>query len=353
MADAQVETTTATDIIVPVVADLPSGDPIPPSSSVALPPNPSKPAAAAAKPLPLRQFLSATPSNIDAFLARLNKCLSTPSGLDTVLLLVCYTSKFSATILGHLARSVLRRSAREWISLLASVSAKTNTTVVATTNLPATASTAAAASALVLAKRLNALSELTSEARTISRLWALVGMYFWGKGVFAKLLAKRRNGSSTTTKELSAEKAEEKAEESTRLETIISLTQLTLCVALQTLENGAYLSSKGVMGWSPATQGWAYKWSVRFWAAFVGIEIGKLAAEGFASPPAAGSSKALSTGEKTAEWRGKLARNLAWAPLTLHWSIDGGLPVVNEAVVGFLGSIPGIIQMRELWASTA
>ena len=312
------------------IADLPSGDPIP-STSLSLP----KPA-----PLPLRALLLATPSNIDATLARLNKCLSTPSGIDTVLLLLCYTSKFSATLLGTLSRSILRRSAREWLSVLSSLSAKTNSTVIATAEIPSTAATAAAAGALSLAKRLNALSTLTSEARTISRLWALLGMYFWGRGLFAKILS--------SSKQPKDEKdAAAAAPASSKIETAISLTQLSLCVALQTLESGAYLSSKGIMSWTPATQGWAYKWSVRFWAMYIGVELGKLGAQGLCSGGAVTTTKA----EKD-EWRGKLIRNLAWAPLTLHWSVDGGVGL-NEGIVGLLGSIPGLIQFRELWASTA
>ena len=101
------------------------------------------------------------------------------------------------------------------------------------------------------------------------------------------------------------------------------------------------------MSWTPATQGWAYKWSVRFWALYIGVELGKLGAQGLCSGGAVMTTKA----EKD-EWRGKLMRNLAWAPLTLHWSVDGGVGL-NEGIVGLLGSIPGLIQFRELWASTA
>ncbi|KAM7223696.1 hypothetical protein V8F06_000712 [Rhypophila decipiens] len=314
------------------VADLPSGEPIPSSTGISSVPKP--------QPLPLRALLSATPSNLDAFLARLNKCLSTPSGIDTVLLLVCYSSKFAAHILSHLSRSILQRSAREWLAVLASLSAKTGSTVIATAEIPSTAKTAAAAGALSLAKKLNNLSSLTSEARTISRLWALLGMYFWGRGLVANILARRRSSPS--------EKGEEKKE--SKLDLLISATQLSLCIALQGLENGAFLSSKGVMSWTPATQGWAYKWSVRCWAMYIGVELGKLAAERFG--PSAGVTT-LTTKEEKQAWRNKFARNLAWAPLTVHWSVDGGLAGVNEGVVGLLGSIPGLIQMRELWASTA
>ncbi|KAK1826607.1 hypothetical protein QBC39DRAFT_364083 [Podospora conica] len=300
------------------IASLPSGAPIPA-------PSPSPPATTA-KPIPLRAVLSALPSNADAFLARLNKCLSTPSGIDTVMLFLCYTSRLSASVLTGLSTSVLRRSAREWITLL--LSTKAGTATVVTPAAPI--ATAAAAKALVVAARLRALSTLLSEARTILRLWALVGMYFWGKGLVVKAL--------TPTKE-----GEEK--QGTKTATFLEWARLLCCVGLQGLENGAYLSQRGVMGWTPKQQGLAYKWSARFWAAYIGIELGRLLAE--TTRPAV---KAEGAQEETVEWRKKVARNMAWMPLTLHWSTDAGF--VSEPVIGALASVPGIIQMRDLWAST-
>ncbi|KAK0646536.1 hypothetical protein B0T16DRAFT_429351 [Cercophora newfieldiana] len=305
----------------PPTAALPSGTALPPAG-------PSSPA----KPIPVAAVVAALPSNIDVFLTRLSKALSTPTGIDTVMLFLCYTSRFSATLLSSLSASLLRRSAREWLALVASLPRGTTVLFAAPapggTAKPATS--AAGAAALVLASRLKALSGLLSEARMILRLWALLGMYFWGKGLVAKALRK-----STP---------EEKAKGPSKLETVVEWTRLGLCVGLQSLENGAYLSQRGVMGWSPKTQGWAYKWSSRFWAAYVGIELGRLLAEGF------GGGKVFQA-EETAEWRKKVVRNMAWMPLTIHWSTDAG--IVNEPLIGLLASIPGIIQIRDLWAETA
>ncbi|KAK0623482.1 hypothetical protein B0T14DRAFT_516352 [Immersiella caudata] len=302
----------------PPIAALPSGTALPPAG-------PSSPA----KPLPVTALVAALPSNIDVFLARLNKALSTPTGIDTVMLFLCYTSRFSASLLSHLSASLLRRSAREWLALVASLPRGT-TVLFAAPNPGAKPTTSAAgAAALVLASRLKALSGLLSEARMILRLWALLGMYFWGKGLIAKALKK-----STP---------EEKAKGPSQVETAIEWTRLGLCIGLQSLENGAYLSQRGVMGWSPKTQGLAYKWSARFWAAYVGIELGRLLVEGF------GGGKVYQA-EETAEWRKKVVRNTAWMPLTIHWSTDAG--IVNDTLVGLLASIPGIIQIRDLWATT-
>ncbi|KAK3368172.1 hypothetical protein B0H63DRAFT_528547 [Podospora didyma] len=327
-----------TGVLVPTTADLPSGEPIvvpPPVSSVpatyaavAAAPAPSSSPKAPPKrsrPIPLRVLLAATkPANIDAFLTRLNKCLSTPSGIDTVMLFLGYTSHLSASILTGAASSTLLRTKLTTL-LLGPVSAAAGLS----------SSKSPSAGALVLAGRLRALSGLMSEARTILRLWALLPLYFWARGLVFKAFSS--SSSKTSEKDSFTPKP-------TTLETAIEWTRLLLCIALQTLENGAYLSSKGVLGWKPATQGWAFKWSARFWAAYVGIEIGRLAAEGATSGVKKGAAD-------KAEWRSKLARNLAWAPLTVHWSTDGGL--VADPVVGLLASIPGIIQIRELWKQNA
>ncbi|KAK0736882.1 hypothetical protein B0T21DRAFT_363946 [Apiosordaria backusii] len=233
------------------------------------------------------------------------KCLSTPSGIDTVMLFLCYTSKLTAAIL---------------------TSSRTTTLLSKTSSNPLARKTLFT----LLAKRLNNLSALMSESRVILRLWALLGIYSWGRSIVA---------SPTTS--IPAKTLE--------------YIRLVLCVLLQGLENGAYLSSRGVMGWTPAQQGQAYKWSARFWAAFVGIEIGRLLAERMGGGGARGKKLDDEKEElkETREWKRKLAKSLAWAPLTVHWSVEGGVPGMTEMVVGALASVPGVIQMGDLWASVS
>lgn len=322
------------------IADLPSGEPIPSSAPPASTPR--------RKPLPLAALLAALPSNIDAFLTRLDKCLSTPSGIDTVMLFLCYGSKLAGSALASLSRPALRRSAREWIALVAAL--PRGTTVVFSSS-PSTAAAAVPASssaagvALRLSRRLAALSSLLSEARMILRLWALLGMYFWARG-----LARRTLLRSSPPPPPPSEKEDTTAAEKpppTAAESLIEWTRLLLCVAFQSLENAAYLSQRGVLPLPPARQASAYKWSARLWAGYVGIELGRLAAERFGP----GGEQRVRTPEQRREWTKKTARQLAWAPLTLHWGSDKGL--VGETTVGLLASIPGIIQLRDLWASTA
>lgn len=314
------------------IADLPSGEPIP---SGPLPS--SKPT-----PFPLGALLAATPSNIDAFLARLNRCLSTPSGIDTTLLFLCYTSRLTGSALAALSRSALRRSAREWIALAASLPPRT-TLLFGAASSASLPSTAAATVALTLATRLRALSGLLSEARTILRLWALLGMYFWARGLVQKTVrALRARGQAGVGGD---EKITPADERQTVVDAGIAYSQLAVCIVFQVLENGAYLSSKGVLGWSPETQVRAGRWSARFMGVHIGIELGRLAAEAFGVVPP------KVPGGGVDAWRSQVIRNMAWVPLTIHWGSEKGF--VGDWMVGLLACIPGTIQMRQLWKENA
>ncbi|OTA60366.1 hypothetical protein K449DRAFT_383824 [Hypoxylon sp. EC38] len=330
-------------------ADLPSGEPIP--SAVPAPvPTP--------RPLPIKEVLEAAPSNIDAFLAHVQRCLQTPSGIDTTLLFLCYTSRLGASVLEALTRPAIQRSAKQLLALAASLPPSA-TLVFSARALPSHG----VARILELAKRLRAFSAMLTDARTFLRLWGLLNMYFWLRRL---VLARKQKAATTTTTTTTTTAEGEKegsaiAKKEDKLETTISWLQLGTCIVFQALENGAYLSSKGVLGWSPATQRRASLWSARFWAAFVGIEVGRLFYEShrrglrsreekFAGGKTAAQVQAEEM-EWNDAWKKSVARNLAWAPLTVHWSMENGL--LGEMAVGALASIPGVIQMRDLWRRTA
>ncbi|GAW26335.1 putative peroxin 11C [Rosellinia necatrix] len=323
--------------------DLPSGDPVPSSP----PPLPApKP-----KPLPLRELLAAAPSNADAFLAHLQRCFATPSGTDTVLLFVCYSSRLASAVLTTLVQPALHRSAERLVAL-ASALPPSATLLFDAKTLPS----AGVALVLALARRLKALSGLASEARTITRLWGLLGMYFWARRLVLKRRQQKEQGGSSGSSSGSSSGGGGDG-----LETAVAWSQLASCVVFQALENGAYLASRGVLGWSPAAQGRAARWSARFWGAFVGLELVRLGLESGrrgrrtrAEKFAGGKTVADVEREErewSAAWRRALVRNLAWAPLTVHWSLEQGL--VSEMTIGALASIPSVLQIRDLWRNTA
>jgi len=133
--------------------------------------------------------------------------------------------------------------------------------------------------------------------------------------------------------------------------------QVLVNIFYQILENGAYLASKGVLGWDEKKQTRAWVWSSRFWAAHVGFDFGRLGYDFYMRRKAASKAKETKKeggvlgAEEVRAWRREMAVNLAYAPLTVHWSLEEGL--VSDLWVGLLGSVAGVVGFRELWKNTS
>lgn len=309
-----------------------------------------------AKPTSVFAVIRTFPSNTDAFLGRLQKCLSTPSGTDTILLLLCYGSKFVSEVLAGAGITTLRYKARQLVALVLSMprSSSDASTSAAKLVIGPAPDTSLAAQFLGVSERLKALSGMLSDVRAFSRLWGLIGMYFW---------AKRLIGASKANVPASSQPPK-------MLDTIVAYASLITCIVFQSMENVAYLGSKKVLPVSPKTQGDLFRWSSRFWALYVGLDMGRLlrelidrrntqqqrrvtgakaATENMDPAAATEAGKTHDEEEKVwlAKWRRQFLRQCAWAPLTLHYSSEKGL--LSEALVGLIGSIPGFIQVGELW----
>jgi len=325
----------------PSATGLPTGDRVPSAPSAPAP---------KAKPLPIKALLAATPSNIDAFLAHLQRCLQTPSGIDTCLLLACYSTRLTGTLLEYLTAPTIQRSANQLLAIASSMPPSA-TLVFSSKAFPSPS----VAAILEISKRLKAFAALLSEGRMFLRLWGLIGMYFWARGLVFKLIATRKAAKSE-------DKSITQLPKESLIDTTIAWTQLLSCIAFQSLENRAFLAGKGVLPIDGPGQVKSFRWATRFWGTFVGIEIGRLLYEKYKrssrATAASSSSEEKSVAvleqeerEWTETWRKSLARNCAWFPLTVHWSLEQGL--INELGVGSLAMIPGIIQIRDLWRRTA
>ncbi|KXJ94487.1 hypothetical protein Micbo1qcDRAFT_159658 [Microdochium bolleyi] len=333
----------------PPATALPTGDPVPSA--------PSSTPAPKAKPLPLKALLLATPSNVDAFLAHFQRCLQTPAGIDNCLLLACYSTRLTGALLELLVTGpAIQRGAAQLVAL-ASALPPSATLVFSSKAFPSPS----VAALLGLSQRLKAFAAMISEGRTFLRLWGLIGMYFWARGLVFKLIASRKAASAASASDEKSAAVAAQPRESL-IDTTFAWTQLLSCIAFQSLENRAFLASKGVLPMDGPAIVSTFRWSARFWGTFVGLEIGRLAYEKYkrstATPATAGGSdgKSLAAIEQedrewTDTWRKQVARNCAWFPLTVHWGLEQGL--VPEVVVGALPLIPGIISIRDLWRRTA
>lgn len=318
--------------------DLPTGEAIPaapaPTATPTSKPESSPSSSASSKPTPTQRnilaLLLALPTKTDAFLAHLQRCLATPSGTDTLLLFLCYSTRLTGALANALSHALTHRTLAALSLTLPRGGGGPQTIAITTTtkSLPPTAALLAAA----LGARLKALGGLASEARTIARLWALLGMYSWAKRLV------------TTTPTTSVAVA------------LIDWTQLLACTAFQVLENGAYLSSKNILAWTPPQQGRAYLLASRALAVHTGLELGKLLAKMVAANKSSNDDEKSSAAveeEKAAAVavRRSMAINLAWTPLILHWASE--TPFLSDISVGLGGCVPGVLQMRKLWKETA
>jgi len=266
----------------------------------------------------LRNWLPLYLSKTDATLSHLSRVLSTPSGTDTFLLTICYTSLLSSSVLSSLSLHRIHAATRRLISQ--AIDLPPNTTVIIDT------SSLHASRLLMTSRRLKALGELISDFRIFVRLWGLLSIYNWGKRVYnsppADVLVRR-----------------------------IVYTQVVSNIAFQYLENGAYLASKGVLGWSKEKQSRAWIWSSRFWMLHVGLDLVRLWREASLRAQKGKSNPGSDEENKWTEtWRREMVVNAAWFPLTLHWSLEQGY--ASDFWIGVLGSVAGLAGFRELWRTT-
>lgn len=300
----------------------------------------------------LKQWLPIYLSRTDAVLNKLTAIMSTPEGIDQVLMLIGYSSLLGSAVLTQITKAQLYITVLRLLRLAKENLPEGSTVMISAEGLPAPRS-------LRAARSLESLSAVISDFRIFMRLWGLLGMYQWGKSAILQP---------------SKDKVTRR----------VTYAQVAVNTIYQVLENGAYLSSKGVMGWSADKQNKAWLWSSRMWAAHVALEFvklghGMLKVKGRAHGNIKDNLVDIGTGydqmkvEKLAEdvveesklvadaavkkakedkaWTDGFIKNSAYAPLTLHWSVDGGL--VSPFVVGALGTIVGLVNVGNQWRATA
>ena len=80
----------------------------------------------------------------------------------------------------------------------------------------------------------------------------------------------------------------------------------------------------------------------------VGEKVGAGAGQDKVVTPSSSSSSSSSS---SVAWWEAMVVNLAWAPLAVHWGMEEGL--VNEKVVGLLGTVASGLSLRKAWREKA
>ncbi|KAN0067382.1 hypothetical protein V8E54_014472 [Elaphomyces granulatus] len=178
-----------------------------------------------------------------------------------------------------------------------------------------------------------ALSSLLSETRFTLRLLGLVSAWKWG--------------SDTV-----------RSPPKDRVLRAIAFLQVLTYVLYQSLENLAYLASKGIAGkrlvdrWGGGVDVW-YLWSTRAWLSHVVLDFIKLGRENSVKKKMKKMMKKTDDDEEEVrKWRKTLLNNLIWAPLYVHWSLERGIGV-PESLTGLVGLIAGAWGLHDSWKATA
>ncbi|USP81810.1 peroxin 11c protein [Curvularia clavata] len=297
----------------------------------------------------LLKRISQAAGSTDRTLLRLSKLLSTPRGTD---ILLCTTS-YTLTLVHALLSRILERRLADIATEIAEKASDVlfpGETLIAT--LPAPASTKLIAQIVGSSK---AVAGVISDFRIFVRLWGLLDLYTWARSTYTNPLPENAGAKEKTLRSL-------------------TWASIASCVAFQVLENGAYLSSKGALttarwtgdvGKARENQWWL--WSSQFWAAYVGIELVRLAVVRYYRSPSSSVATANGDGEKEDKikmeeriraekeenwlWWRDLISNLAYAPMTLHWSVEQGL--LSDMGVGICGMIAGGSLLVDAWKKTA
>ncbi|KAG5649962.1 hypothetical protein H0H81_001309 [Sphagnurus paluster] len=196
------------------------------------------------------------------------------------------------------------------------------------------------------------IGSILGDSRTLWRIWGLLPIIQW-------LVSLERNPQPTR-----------------RLLTIERLQGWSM-LAYYPLEHLSYLLSHGLIPASiPAIPYLSSSskrikldanslgiWSTRFWALYVILQLGHLCEDRkLLQARERNLRKAKGVGLTAAEkqelkqrwdaYRSELITNLAYLPLTIHWSLEKGI-IKNDVLVGLFGLIAAVTSFRSGWKATA
>ncbi|KAJ4352079.1 uncharacterized protein N0V89_007425 [Didymosphaeria variabile] len=330
----------------PASTTIPSSEPKPshaPSEpSKKDPPTPTPPSVLQSARIYLFRYLALSTRRLDRFLVRLSSILESPASTDALLGTLGYTLEFLAALLSRL------------LSLASTIADKADDVLLPGETLITTLPTAPSDKLMSqVATSSRALAAMIADFRIFVRMWGLAGLYMWARGLWHSPLAQEAGLKERVVRR-------------------ITWTQIASLVLFQMLENGAYLASKGVLtseAWSgekgkrKETACWI--WSSRFWAAHVALEIVRVSLKYYEGGEDEGRKEIVCDGEKEGKllieqkkrerrvwWRDAVS-NVAYMPMTLHWSVEEEKGFLSDWGVGLLGAIAGGSLFIDAWKQTA
>ncbi|KAL8760562.1 MAG: hypothetical protein Q9184_003257 [Pyrenodesmia sp. 2 TL-2023] len=267
---------------------------------------------------------------------QLHRLLSTTRNLDLTLSTLCYTSSFLSAL--------LRPS---------SPHLPTNKTP-PLRSLPSSLSTSLAP-----------LASLLSETRTVLRLFGLLGIYPSIYNSFVSPFLSQLTSSSADDAPLSTNNPPKEDP----ILTSLARLQIIAGLAFQALENIAFLGDKGILrGIRPETRGKMWLWCCRAWGVGVALDLGRLGREwvlrrredplftegvyqeGKGSGGVQRERREMERREVQERWMRQVVVSACYAPMTVHYSLEGGL--MSEKLVSLCGLVASAVSLRDAWRST-
>ncbi|KAI5451742.1 hypothetical protein NCC49_001389 [Naganishia albida] len=256
-------------------------------------------------------LLLARPSSPTLTLSNVSRFLNSASGLDKGLMVIQYPAKIVVALLVALAARLVTLDKRGKAGLGMQVLQRV---------------------AVTWAARFKALSSSIGDARTMMRLLGIIPVLASLPSLLSSSLAKTDPTAH-----------------------IINSLQTLSLLAYYPLENISYLSGKGVFPLPPAREANWSTWSCRFWAAYVVLDVWRLARqwEGMRGQervlrvsPEKGDMEALRKEKES--WAEEVVTNVGYAPLTIHWSLPNGA-WTNEMWTGIFGTVACLAGIRSKW----
>lgn len=273
-------------------------------------------------PNAIQKEVSYLTNNADEILTRLNKLLTIPGGVSSLL----STANYTLYLLAYL-HSVAPTRAK----IIATLSRYLGR---AAPKTPAGALSPAAPQSPLLT-----LALVLGETRTTLRLLGLFPMYVW----LTTLIRTRKNPSD-------------------RITHTISLVQCTSYMTFQLLENTLHLTNKGVLSPTNAIHsrlnkppGKLMTYACRAWLSGISCDFLRLIREAQLN-----SQKRSRAGEKIsdeeqkqidAKWWSEFVVAASWYPMALHYSIEGGVGL-TLGMIGLCGIGANMANFRKMWEST-
>jgi len=267
----------------------------------------------------------------DRTLTRLTSILSTPIGVDKFLLTIYYTLKLLYPQITRLRSLRFRRFISSFISKARAglLPGETLITVLEQRDDDFLSE---------LDTGMRNAAALIGDVRIFLRLWALLGIY----GSVKRVLTNPPKDQVTKW---------------------IVMGQLGSIGVYQVLENVAYLAGKGILRneWvAPEKQKRMWLVGCRFWGVYVALEAARLVREWQIKDLGVQKVQEKTEGEgavgvqrqqEVQAWRRAWWANAAYSPMTVHYSVDGG--ILSDDQLGLLGVIIGFIGFGHLWKQSA